>query len=157
MSATIDTMPEANKLYVGKGVTIKGAVLVSDTVVIDGFLEGDISVENLLVSEKGTIRGRISVAGNAEIAGTVFERLDVKGLLILRSSSRVDGNISFGTLTMEQGASVTGEVSSAHSRADQQSSSPGRNQAARSGNAAPTKALDLSALELMPGPITAPA
>jgi cytoskeletal protein CcmA (bactofilin family) len=156
MSAAIDTMPEANKLYIGKGVTIKAAVLVSNTVVIAGYLEGDVSVENLIVSETGTIRGRISVARNAEIAGKVFERLDVKGLLILRSSSRVDGNISFGTLTMEQGASVTGEVSSAHSRADQRSSTSDRNQSARFGNSAPANQPDLSALELMPGPVTAP-
>jgi cytoskeletal protein CcmA (bactofilin family) len=158
MSATIDTMPEANKLYIGQGVTIKGAVLTSNTVVVDGTLEGDISVDNLLVSETGTIRGRISVAANAEISGKVFERLDVKGLLILHASSRVDGNISFGTLTIEQGATVTGEVSSTEHRTDQQSSGSNHKPDVRPANSAPAvQRLDLSALDLMPGPLAATA
>jgi cytoskeletal protein CcmA (bactofilin family) len=49
--------------------------------VVDGLLEGDITVDNLIVSRTGTISGRISVAANAEIHGQVFEKLDVKGLL----------------------------------------------------------------------------
>ena len=110
MSAAVDNRPEANKLCIGEGVTIKGAVLVSDTVVVNGVLEGDISVGNLIVSETGTVRGRISVVQNADISGKVFDRLDVKGLLILRSSSRVDGNLSCGILTIEQGASITGGI-----------------------------------------------
>jgi hypothetical protein len=42
----------------------------------------------LLVREGGTIKGRISVAQNAEIFGKVLEKLEVRGLLILRAASR---------------------------------------------------------------------
>ncbi len=120
MSAAVDNRAEANKLCIGEGVTIKGAVLVSDTVVVNGVLEGDISVGNLIVSETGTVRGRISVVQNADISGRVFDRLDVKGLLMLRSSSRVDGNLSCGILTIEQGASITGGIYSMDNGAGQQ-------------------------------------
>jgi cytoskeletal protein CcmA (bactofilin family) len=51
-----------------------------------------------------------------------FEKLDVKGLLVLRATGRVDGNVSFGKLTIEQGAPITGEVSSTDYRTNQQSS-----------------------------------
>jgi cytoskeletal protein CcmA (bactofilin family) len=164
MSAAVDNRPEANKLCIGEGVTIKGAVLVSDTVVVNGVLEGDISVGNLIVSETGIVRGRISVVQNADISGKVFDRLDVKGLLILRSTSRVDGNLSCGILTIEQGASISGGVYSMDNGAGQQlpkferkyeeRKNEDRKHEARSGNPAPAlKPLDLPTPELVPGPI----
>jgi cytoskeletal protein CcmA (bactofilin family) len=156
MSATADKLPEANKLYIGRGVTIKVGVLTSDTVIVDGFLEGDASVGNLLVSETGTIKGRINVAENAEIFGKVFERLDVKGLLVLRSTCRVDGNVSCGSLQIEQGANITGAIASTDRRADQPEFKSVRDEASRPANGNSTlQRLDLSALELAPSPFPA--
>jgi cytoskeletal protein CcmA (bactofilin family) len=149
--------PETNKLYIGAGVVIKGAVILSDTIIVDGVLEGDISVANLFVREAGTIRGRVAVSQNAEISGKVFEKLDVKGLLVLRANSRVEGTVSCGVLTIEQGASITGGISSTDQPLAQHSFTPNRRQDVQSGNGAPAlKRLDLSALEL-PSPIAARA
>jgi len=114
-------MPDANRLYIGEGVTIKGEIAVPDTLVVCGVLEGDVSVGNLVVGETGSIKGRITVSENADISGKVFEKLDVKCLLILRSTGRVDGNISYGLLQIEQGASIAGGLSSTDRRADQKS------------------------------------
>ncbi len=119
MSSTEHSMPDANRLYIGEGVTIKGEISVPDTLVVCGVLEGDVSVGNLVVGETGAIKGRITVAENAEISGKVFDKLDVKCLLILRSSGRVDGNISYGLLQIEQGASIAGGLSSTEYRAEQ--------------------------------------
>lgn len=166
MSAMVDRTPEADTLYIGQGVTIKGAVVVSTIVVVDGVLEGDIDVENLFVRATGTISGKIKVAQNAEIAGNVLEKLDVKGLLILRAGGRVNGSISFGTLTIERGATITGEVSSADYRTNQQSSyragqqspAPVPKEDTRPAEPPPAlKRLDLSALDEMPGPFAARA
>lgn len=154
MSAAVDHRPEANKLYVGEGVVLKGVVLISETVIVDGVLEGDLSVGNLFVRETGVVKGRINVAQNAEISGKVFERLDVKGLLILRATGRVDGNLSCGMLTIERGASITGGISSADQRAGQQPVKAERKPEARMSDGDPTsKPLDLPALELLPEPI----
>ena len=112
-------MPDANRLYIGEGVTIKGEISVPDTLVVCGSLEGDVSVGNLVVGETGAIKGRITVAENAEISGKVFEKLEVKCLLILRSTGRVDGNISYGLLQIEQGASIAGGLSSTEYRPEQ--------------------------------------
>jgi cytoskeletal protein CcmA (bactofilin family) len=119
MSSTEHSMPDENRLYIGEGVTIKGEIGVPDTLVVCGTLEGDIAAGNLIVGETGTIKGRITVAANAEISGKVFEKLDVKSLLILRSTGRVDGNISYGLLQIEQGASIAGGLSSIDRRAEQ--------------------------------------
>jgi hypothetical protein len=47
----------------------------------------------------------------AEISRKVFKKLDVKCLLILRSTGRVDGNISYCLLQVKQGASIAGGLS----------------------------------------------
>jgi cytoskeletal protein CcmA (bactofilin family) len=100
------------KLFIGEGVTIKGEISVPETLVVCGTLEGDVSAGNLIVCETGVIRGKIAVAENAEVFGKVFEKFDVKQLLILRSTGRVDGNVSYGTLQIEQGATIAGGIAS---------------------------------------------
>jgi cytoskeletal protein CcmA (bactofilin family) len=124
MSSAVDSMPDASRLYVGEGVTIKGEVSVPDTLVVCGTLEGDVSVGNLIVGETGIVKGRIIVAQNAEISGKVYEKLDVKCLMILRSTSRVDGNVSYGMLQIEQGATIAGGISSTDYRPEQRQSKP---------------------------------
>jgi len=119
MSPPMNAMPEQNNLYIGEGVAIKGDLSVPDTLVVCGLLEGDISVGNLVVGATGSIKGRIFAAQNADISGKVFDKLDIKGLLILRAGSRVDGHISYGMLQIEQGASIAGGLSSADSRSEQ--------------------------------------
>lgn len=119
MSSTEHAMPDANRLYIGEGVAIKGEISVPDTLVVCGAVEGDVTVGNLVVGQTGAIKGRITVAENAEISGKVFDKLDVKCLLILRSTGRVDGNISYGLLQIEQGASIAGGLSSTEYRAEQ--------------------------------------
>jgi cytoskeletal protein CcmA (bactofilin family) len=154
MSATVDKRPEANTLYIGEGVTIKGAVVVASAMIIDGQIEGEISVGNLLVNEKGTVRGRINVAQDAEIFGNVVERLDVKGLLTLRSTSRVDGIVSCGNLKIEQGANFTGGISSVADRAVRRPAKSDRKHDGRlNNNAAPTlQPIELSSVEVVPLP-----
>jgi cytoskeletal protein CcmA (bactofilin family) len=147
---------EANSLYVGEGVTIKNAILSAGTLVVYGVLEGDISVGSLFVGETGTIKGRIDVAQKAEVFGHVFERLNVKGLLILRSGCRVDGNVSFGTLQIEQGASIAGGISAAGQQSAQPAVKPERKEVAKTANGSvPAQRVDLSALGLAPSPIPA--
>jgi cytoskeletal protein CcmA (bactofilin family) len=103
--------PEANKLLVGEGVVIKGEVLVPDTLVVHGIVEGDdISVRHLIVGKSGLVKGNITVAENADIYGEIQGKFSVRQILILRGSSSVDANVSYGLLQIEQGASVKGGI-----------------------------------------------
>lgn len=119
MSSVEELKPGASKLYIGEGVTITGEINVPDTLVVYGTVEGDVSTGNLVVGETGVIKGRIIVAQNAEISGRVFDRLNVKALMILRSTSRVDANVSYGMLQIEQGATIVGGISSTDYRPEQ--------------------------------------
>jgi cytoskeletal protein CcmA (bactofilin family) len=124
MSSVEELKPGASKLYIGEGVTIKGEISVPDTLVVYGTLEGDVSAGNLVVGETGVIKGRVVVAQNAEIFGKVFDRLNVKALMILRSTSRVDANVSYGMLQIEQGATLIGGISSSDYRPEQRQVKP---------------------------------
>jgi cytoskeletal protein CcmA (bactofilin family) len=124
MSSVEELKPGASKLYIGEGVTITGEINVPDTLVVYGTVEGDVSTGNLVVGETGVIKGRIIVAQNAEISGKVFDRLNVKALMILRSTSRVDANVSYGMLQIEQGATIVGGISSSDYRPEQRQVKP---------------------------------
>jgi cytoskeletal protein CcmA (bactofilin family) len=164
MSSVVDSMPDASRLYIGEGVTIKGEISVPDTLVVCGSVEGDVSVGNLVVGETGVIKGRIIVAQNAEISGKVFEKLDVKCLMILRSTSRVDGNVSYGMLQIEQGATIAGGISSTEYRPEQKpakSEQPVRQeqkplQSPLGNGARLGKQPDLSALDAATSPVQPP-
>jgi cytoskeletal protein CcmA (bactofilin family) len=106
-----DLLPKANSLLVGDGVVIKGEVLVPDTLVVHGIVEGDdISVRNLIIGKSGLVQGNITVAANADIFGEVHGKLSVRQILILRESSTVQANVSYGMLQIEQGASLKGGI-----------------------------------------------
>src|SRR6202050_1682770 len=157
MSSAEQPIPDANRLYIGEGVTIKGEISVPDTLVVFGSVEGDVSVGNLIVGETGAIKGRITVTENAEISGRVFEKLDVKCLLILRSPGRVDGNISYGLLQIEQGASIAGGLSSTDYRPDQKPPKVElypRDQKSQKQDGARTSKAGLSPVEPLPSPAT---
>jgi cytoskeletal protein CcmA (bactofilin family) len=111
-----DAIPDANRLYIGEGVSIKGDVAVPDTLMVYGVIEGDVSAGTLWVGETGIIRGKVTVAENAEVSGKVSEKLDVKCLLVLRSTGRIDAKVSCGMLQIEQGASITGGITSTEYR-----------------------------------------
>jgi cytoskeletal protein CcmA (bactofilin family) len=157
MSTDGENRPESNTLYIGERVAVRGAAVVANAVVVDGLLEGDISAGNLLVTETGTIRGKISVTQNADVFGRVYDRLDVKGVLILRATSGVDGNITSGALQIEQGAKINGGICSTYHHAAKESSkseaNPERARELRPNNVTQmAKPLDLPSLEVVPRP-----
>ncbi len=157
MPGALDSRWEAQKLYVGEGVTIKGAAIVADSVEVDGVLEGELLVGTLLVREGGTVRGRISVTRNAEIFGKVLEKLDVRGLLIVRASGCVEGEVNCRMLTIEQGANITGGISSSDHRTALHAAGSDRKRNTEAAKATSTsRPIDFSALEL-PSPIAAGA
>src|SRR5580692_8813565 len=147
MSNDGENRPESNTLYIGERVAVRGAVVVANAVVVDGLLEGEVSAGNLLVTETGTIR----VTQNADIFGRVYDRLDVKGLLILRATSGADGNITSGMLQIEQGANINGGICSTYHHAAKSDSIPERKREPRLNNVTPmAKPLDLPSLEVVP-------
>ena len=105
------TMTGNNSTFsvIGADVTIKGDVHASADLHVDGRVEGDIVCASLVQGETSTIEGSIE-AESARIAGTVAGSTHARELVVLRSA-RVQGDISYDALTIEQGAEVEGRLS----------------------------------------------
>lgn len=91
---------------IGNDVIIRGNVEASADLHIDGTIEGDIVCASLVQGESSRVEGAIS-ADNARLSGTVKGTITVRELVVLRSA-RVEGDVHYETLTIEQGANVTG-------------------------------------------------
>jgi cytoskeletal protein CcmA (bactofilin family) len=108
---------EPNVAYIGEGVTVKGEIAVPDILVVDGIVEGNLTARAIRVGPSGAIKGNI-VSTEADVHGTVSEKVEVKQLLIVRSTGRIDGHISYGEVEIEKGAVISGEFNSTDFRSD---------------------------------------
>ena len=91
---------------IGADVAIKGNVEASADLHVDGVVEGDLVCTSLVQGESSRIEGSISADG-ARLAGTIKGSITVRELVILKSA-RIDGDVHYETLTIEQGANVNG-------------------------------------------------
>jgi cytoskeletal protein CcmA (bactofilin family) len=102
---------EPKVAYIGEGVVFKGVLSAPEMIVVDGLIEGEVSARCVRVGVTGALKGSVTVT-DADIQGSVSDKLEVKQLLIVRSTGRVEANISYGELQIERGAIITGDVSS---------------------------------------------
>jgi cytoskeletal protein CcmA (bactofilin family) len=100
--------PMANSTFsvFGADIKIKGDVHASADLHIDGHVEGDVSCTALVQGESGEIVGSVK-AENARLSGTVKGTINVRDLVVLKSA-RIQGDVHYDSLTIEQGAQVDG-------------------------------------------------
>ncbi|MEO1220032.1 MAG: polymer-forming cytoskeletal protein [Pseudomonadota bacterium] len=91
---------------IGSDVTIKGDVAASADLHVDGTIEGDIKCASIVQGESSKISGGIT-AETARMSGTVTGSITAKELVILKTA-RIDGDVHYDALTIEQGAQVDG-------------------------------------------------
>lgn len=91
---------------IGADVTIKGNIGASADLHIDGSVEGDITCAALVQGEKSSINGAVT-AESARLAGRVTGSITARELVILKSA-RIEGDVHYDALTIEQGAEVDG-------------------------------------------------
>jgi cytoskeletal protein CcmA (bactofilin family) len=90
----------------GTDLTITGNIAASADLHIDGSIEGDIACSSLVQGETSTIRGGVN-AETARLAGRVTGSITARELVILRTA-RIEGDVHYDALTIEQGAQVEG-------------------------------------------------
>jgi len=108
---------DSNCVYIGEGCVVIGKVDVPDSIVIDGVVEGDLAARYIKVGVSGAITGNI-VSTEADIYGAVMQNFEVKQLLTVRSTGRIEGTVVYGELQLEKGAVIAGEFSSTDFRSD---------------------------------------
>lgn len=92
---------------IGADVVITGNISATVDLHVDGRVEGDISCASLVQGEASSIHGAIS-AESARLAGTVDGSVDARDLVIT-ATANVTGDVSYETITIEQGGHVDGQ------------------------------------------------
>ena len=92
----------------GADTVIRGDISASADLHIDGKVEGDIACAALVQGESSEIAGAVS-AETARLSGTVRGTITVRDLVILKSA-RIEGDVHYDALTIEQGARVEGRL-----------------------------------------------
>lgn len=96
-------------LVVGTGVVMKGDIYAPELIFTSGQLEGVIQSKNIYVAQDGSIGGVVE-GGQIDIAGKASQNIHATQELIIRSTGIVIGNITYGELTMEKGAKLSGTL-----------------------------------------------
>ena len=109
---TMQQSYETNKIdIIEKTTKITGDISSKADFRIDGFVQGTIiTTGKVVIGEEGKVTGKITCS-NSDIAGNVDGDLDVSGILSLKSSALVTGNVLAGKLAVEAGANVDASIS----------------------------------------------
>jgi cytoskeletal protein CcmA (bactofilin family) len=96
--------------FVGKGVEFKGTISYSGTVRIDGYLDGEIHTDGvLLIGEDAVLQAKIT-AGTVVCKGKVTGDIVVKEQVKLRAPAVVNGSVKTPLLSMEDGVLFNGNL-----------------------------------------------
>ena len=105
----IKTIKINSSLIIGEGATIKGEIVEENEITVNGSIDGDIQCKNLIVGKTGSIKGKIK-ADTLYVEGSIEGEINVKELLKLMSSSYVSGKMSYGSLQINEGGKLLGEL-----------------------------------------------
>ena len=109
-SSSSSSSPGGLTAFIDQGSEFEGKLSFKDTVRIDGCFRGEISSENtLIVGEAGEIEATIS-SKTVAVSGSVVGDITAETKLVLHKTARVDGNVQAGSLVIEDGAQLNGQV-----------------------------------------------
>jgi len=99
---------------IGAGMRVQGPCTFHDGLQIDGAVVGDVLADNgqpsvLVIGEGGSVEGAIS-ADHVVIGGTVVGPVLARELLELHAHARVQGDVRYKALEMQQGAVIAGQL-----------------------------------------------
>jgi len=95
---------------IGETVCFKGALQFQRLLRIDGQFEGELtSGGSLIIGPTAVVRANIQLR-SARIEGQLVGDICVQELLELRAGAKVTGQISAGTLTVEEDVQINGYV-----------------------------------------------
>lgn len=100
----LGTDPNNNQNRISQGTKIVGDITSTGSFRIDGEFEGTIqSSGKVVIGETGSVKGTLNSV-EIEIEGKIKGKITVSEILSLRSTARVDGEVSTPKLAVEPGA-----------------------------------------------------
>ncbi len=114
---------------IGSDIKIIGNISTPGEIHLDGIIEGDIDCGTLTVGEHGIVTGTIK-ADSVTLRGTVEGKLKAK-TAHLEATAKVNGDVTYGTMTMEAGVQVDGKLIPMKKRVPAQKPLPTSREAAK--------------------------
>ena len=100
--------------FVGKGVEFKGVISYSGTVRIDGYLDGEIHTDGvLLIGDEAVIQAKVT-AGTIVCKGKVTGDIAAKDRVKLRTPAVFNGSMKTPMLSIEDGVLFNGGLEMTH-------------------------------------------
>jgi cytoskeletal protein CcmA (bactofilin family) len=101
-------------LTVGPNIKLKSAEITDcDTLVVEGHVDGTVASQAIQIAQTGTLNGTATI-DNAEIRGEFKGELTVRKRLMICSTGKVTGKITYGKLVIEEGGELIGEIQAMH-------------------------------------------
>ena len=92
---------------IGEDVTISGELKLSGGAIISGMIKGDVITSGIIrLTTNGVVEGNV-IASEATVGGEIRGNVRAQKI-ILRENSKVDGDIIYKKLVIEEGASFQG-------------------------------------------------
>ena len=105
----IKQINHSGRSHVGETMQIEGDLRTSGSIDIAGLINGNIFVQEMTITETGSIRGTVE-AGSIEINGHVEGKISAD-IIIIGKSAVIKGDIFFKqTLKTEEGADIDGYI-----------------------------------------------
>jgi cytoskeletal protein CcmA (bactofilin family) len=110
-AASTQSAPDASEdiiAFVGKGVEFKGVISYSGTVRIDGYLDGEIHTDGvLLIGDEAVIQAKVT-AGTIVCKGKITGDIAAKDRVKLRAPAVFNGTMKTPMLSIEDGVLFNG-------------------------------------------------
>lgn len=111
-AASAGSTEQGSRLIVGPDVKLKGAeILDCDTLVVEGRVEATMDSRVIRIAEHGAYSGTVGI-DIAEIHGHFDGELTARQRLIVHATGRVSGKIRYGSILIEEGGEISGDVKS---------------------------------------------
>lgn len=95
---------------IGKGITIKGNLTGGGDLIVEGRLEGQVSLKNhLIIEATGRVQADIKVE-EMTINGEASGNIDASSKVSINSSAKVSGDIKAMKIVIEDGAVFNGSI-----------------------------------------------
>ena len=97
-------------LSIGNGVVLSGKVTVVDKIVIHGSVEAEIDANSVEVMASGILTGTIRTK-EFSVSGSFTGDAQVSGNLKIQKGGKIEGDVSYGDLSVENGGLIYGSLS----------------------------------------------
>lgn len=114
---------------IADGVHVEGDITFRDHLYVDGSIHGNVTSSGdgtvLVVGKNGSIKGNIDVK-NVVVNGKVMGRVNARGDVQLAHSAVVEGDVYYGTISIERRAVINGGLTKIDEKAGALEATPMR-------------------------------